>query len=204
MSLTLEPKPSAAATIRFSPHATLCALGARLRQLDLLQTFHQHVHVPQKTIKHTPAEKLYDALIAILAGAHGLAEINTRLRADEALQRAFGRTACAEQSVVQDTLDACTAQTVAEMEHAVNLIFRQQSQAARHSYRTSLQLLDVDMTGLPCGRAAELSTKGYFARAGIRYGRQVGRVIATHYQEIVVDRLFPGNVQLPHGTARAR
>ena len=82
------------------------------------------------------------------------------------------------------------------MEHAVNLIFRQHSQAARHSYRTSLQLLDVDMTGLPCGRAAELSTKGYFARAGIRYGRQVGRVTAAHYQEIVVDRLFPGNIQL--------
>ena len=59
------------AGFRFSAHATLCALGARLRQLDLLQTFHQHVHVPQKTIKHTPAEKLYDALIAILAGAHG-------------------------------------------------------------------------------------------------------------------------------------
>ena len=86
MPSTLEPTLGEAKTIRFSPHATLCALGARLRELDLLQTFHQHVHVPQKTIKHTPAEKLYDALIAILAGAHGLAEINTRLRSDEALQ----------------------------------------------------------------------------------------------------------------------
>jgi hypothetical protein len=38
-------------------------------------------------IKHEPIEKLQDALITILAGAHGLSEINTRLRADPALQR---------------------------------------------------------------------------------------------------------------------
>ncbi len=31
---------------------------------------------------------------------------------------------------------------------------------------------------------------------GIRYGRQLGRVIASHYEEIVVDDLFAGNVQL--------
>ena len=31
---------------------------------------------------------------------------------------------------------------------------------------------------------------------GLRYGRQLGRVVATHYQEIVTDRLYPGNVQL--------
>jgi hypothetical protein len=58
--------------------------------------------VKQKRVKHAPADKLYDAFIAILAGAHGLVEINTRLRAEPALQRAFGREACAEQSVVQD------------------------------------------------------------------------------------------------------
>ncbi len=45
--------------------------------------------------------------------AHGLAEINTRVRTDTALQRAFGRESCAEQSVVQETLSACTAENVA-------------------------------------------------------------------------------------------
>src|SRR5438270_13013451 len=52
--------------------------------LSLLQLFHTHV-------KHTPLDKLYDAFIAMLAGAHGLVEINSRLRADAALQEAFGR-----------------------------------------------------------------------------------------------------------------
>ena len=68
----------------------------------------------QKSIKHKPIEKLYDAFIAILAGAHGLSEINTRLRSDWALQRAFGRSSCAEQSVVQRTLDACTQENDSE------------------------------------------------------------------------------------------
>jgi hypothetical protein len=37
---------------------------------------------------------------------------------------------------------------------------------------------------------------GYFAGQYHRRGRQVGRVLATQYEEVVVDRLFAGNVQL--------
>jgi hypothetical protein len=94
-----------AITARFSPRACLCAIGARLRALDLLAPVKEKLRINQKTVQHTPLEKLEDALIAILAGAHGLAEINTRLRSDLALQRAFGRRACADQSVVQATLE---------------------------------------------------------------------------------------------------
>jgi hypothetical protein len=99
-------------TKHFSPRASLAALGLRLRRLGLLNAVAAHVHVPQKTVRHTPAEKLYDAFVAILAGAHGLSEINTRLRADSTLQRSFGRATCAEYSLVQDTLDACTPETL--------------------------------------------------------------------------------------------
>ena len=150
----------------------------------------------QKTIKHTPVDKLYDAFISLLAGAHGLVEINTRLRSDPALQQAFGRSACAEQSVVQETLDACTVENVSEMQHGLDEIYRSHSQGFRHDYQASLQVLDVDMSGLPCGPKAAFATKGYFAGQYHRRGRQVGRVLATHYEEVVVDRLFAGNVQL--------
>jgi len=180
----------------YTPHATLAAIGIKIRSLKLFDTIKEHVFIKQKTIKHTPVEKLNDAFIAILAGAHGLCEINTRLRSDESLQRAFGRKSCAEQSVVQQTLNACTTRNVAEMQQAVDLIFRQHSKAYRHNYRRRWQLLDIDMTGMPCSKKAELSAKGYFSTKGIRYGRQLGRVVATHYQEIVTDRLYPGNVQL--------
>jgi hypothetical protein len=144
----------------FSPRASLAAIGIRLRRLGLLDAIAAHVHVPQKTVKHTPAEKLYDAFLAILSGAHGLSEINTRLRADSTLQRAFGRKACAEYSLVQDTLDACTQQNVEELRRVVTSLFREHSRAARHDYSAALQVLDLDMTGLPCGPKAELSRKG--------------------------------------------
>jgi len=180
----------------YTPHATLAALGLKLQSLQLFSAVEQTVKIRQKSIKHKPVEKLYDAFVTILAGAHGLSEVNTRLRSDLALQRAFGRTNCAEQSVVQRTLDACTEENVAQMQQALDTIFRAHSQASRHSYRAEFLLLDVDMTGMPCGPKAELSAKGYFADAGIRYGRQLGRVVATHYEEIVTDRLFGGGVQL--------
>lgn len=74
----------------FSPAASLAALGAKLSQLDVFGPIRNHVQIRQKTVKHTPTEKLYDALISLLAGAHGLVEINTRLRTDPGLQKAFG------------------------------------------------------------------------------------------------------------------
>jgi Transposase DDE domain group 1 len=154
------------------------------------------VIIKQKTVKHSPTDKLLDGFITILAGAHGLCEINTRLRSDLALQRAFGRSACAEQSVVQQTLDACTSTKVAQMMQALDIIFHQHSLAYRHDYKASLQVLDIDMTGMPCGKHADESTKGYFGRKGIRYGRQMGRVVASLYEEVVIDRLYPGNIQL--------
>lgn len=187
---------SATLTRRFSPRASLAAIGLKLQELKLCDFISQSVNVPQKIVKHRPAEKLYDAFITILAGARGLNERGTRLRSDEALQRAFGRSTCAEYSVIQDTLDACTPENVSEMKYVVATIFQQHSQAARHDYDSCLQMLDIDMSGLPCGPTAELSKKGYFSKDGIRYGRQLGRVIASRYEEIVVDDLFAGNVQL--------
>jgi hypothetical protein len=183
-------------TNHFSPAASLAALGVKLSQLDLFGPIRTQVQSKQKTVKHTPTDKLYDAFISLLAGAHGLVEINTRLRTDLALQHAFGRQGCAEQSVVQQTLDACTTENVRQLEQAMDAIYRQHSRGYRHDYEAGLHLLDVDMSGLPCGPKAAFATKGYFAGQYHRRGRQLGRVLATHYEEVVVDRLFAGNVQL--------
>ena len=65
-----------------------------------------------------------------------------------------------------------------------------------HYYGQGYQLLDVDMTGMPCGPKAAFASKGYFAHQRNRRGRQLGRVLATGYGEIVVDRLFNGKTQL--------
>src|SRR6266480_5079821 len=183
-------------TKQFTCCASLAAIGIKLRELKLFQPIEKTVQIAQKTIKDSPSDKLYDAFISLLAGAHGLVEINTRLRADAGLQRAFGRSRCAEQSVVQDTLNACTAENVEQMEHALDSMYRQHSQGYQHDYQASFQVLDVDMSGLPCGRKAAFATKGYFAKQRNRRGRQLGRVLASRYGEIVVDRLFDGKTQL--------
>src|SRR6266567_5983647 len=122
-------------TTHFSPTASLAAIGVQLSQLNLFGPIRTQVQIRQKTVKHTPADKLYDAFISLLAGAHGLVEINTRLRTDPGLQQAFGRQGCAEQSVVQETLDACTQENVRQMQHALDRISRQHSRAYRHDYQ---------------------------------------------------------------------
>jgi Transposase DDE domain len=183
-------------TSHFTGYATLAGIGATLKHLDLFGPIRRSVQIKQKTIKHTPIDKLMDAFISLLAGAHGLVEINTRLRADPGLQRAFGRTACAEQSVVQETLSACTPENVVQLHQALDEIYRSHSQGFQHNYQAAFQLLDVDLTGMPCGPKAAFATRGYFAGLYHRRGRQLGRVLATHYEEVVVDQLFAGNVQL--------
>jgi hypothetical protein len=72
-----------------------------LQQLKVFEPIRQRVKIEQKSVKYTPIEKLYDGFLTLLARAHGLVEINTRLRADPARPPAFGRTGCAEQSVVR-------------------------------------------------------------------------------------------------------
>lgn len=185
-----------ATTKAFTGRASLAAIGLKLRERKVFEPIEQQVQIAQKTVKDRPSDKLYDAWISILAGAHGLVEINTGLRADPALQRAFGRSRCAEQSVVQDTLNACTAENVEQMYQALDLIYRQHSQGYQHEYAADYQILDVDMSGLPCGPKAAFATKGYFAKQRNRRGRQLGRVLASRYGEIVVDRLFDGKTQL--------
>ncbi len=183
-------------TPHFTGCASLAAIGVKIRTLDLLAPIRQVVHIGQKTVKDTPFEKVSDAFISMLAGATGVVEVNTRLRSDQALQKAFGRTRCAEQSVIQQTLSACTAYTIKQMEQAMDEMYRHHSQGYRHNYHQQYQILDVDLTGLPCGKKAALATKGYFAGARNRRGRQLGRVLATRYGEVVVDRLFGGRTSL--------
>ena len=51
----------------FSSSASLAAIGVKLRQLDLFAPIRQRVGIAQKTVKHTPIDKLFDAFVAMLA-----------------------------------------------------------------------------------------------------------------------------------------
>jgi len=180
----------------FTAVLPLTAIGAKIRQMKLFKPIEDVVKIQQKIIKYRPVDKLMDGYIALLSGAQGMKDINKQVRGEPAVQKAFGRTGCAEQSVVQDTLDAGTEQNVVEMKGAMRCIFQAHSQAIRHDYTHTWQLLDVDLTGRPCGKKAALASKGYFSHARNRRGRQEGYVIATWYEEIVAAEVYPGNTVL--------
>ena len=97
-------------------------------------------------------DKMMDAFINILAGGHGLVEINTRVRPDRALQLAFGRMGCAEQLTVSETFDTCTGQNVEVMREVLHQTYRQFSRGYSHNYQEQWQLLDADLTGMLAGR----------------------------------------------------
>ena len=180
----------------YSARASLAVMGRMMQRMKIWETVTEKVHIGQKVIRHQPLDKLLDAFIDIVSGGHGLYEVNTRVRSDRALQRAFGRQDCAEQSVVSDTLNACTTETVEQMRQAVKCIYQEYGQGYSHDYAKAYQILDVDMSGLPSGKQGEGSTKGYFAGQPHCRGRQVGRVMSTRYDEVVIDRLYPGSKQL--------
>jgi len=180
----------------YSARASLATIGLWINTKAIWKKIEKQVMIKQKTIKHTPHDKLKDVFINILAGGRGIAEINHRVRTDPVLQKAFGRTACAEQSVASETLNACTATNVQQMATVMRLIYQELGQGYRHDYKKGYLLLDVDLTGLLAGKQAEGSTKGYFSGAKNAYGRQLGRVSASQYDEIVCEQLYDGKVQL--------
>jgi hypothetical protein len=175
----------------------LVALGLKVSHWQIMDIIGQYVTINQKTVQDSPLEKLTDGLITILAGGHGLVEANKLVGSDRAIQLAFGRGRCADQSVISQTLNACTAETVGQMSQAWQVLYRQHSQGYGHNYQQNWQLLDIDLTGQPCGPKAVFATKGYFAHQRNRRGRQLGRVWASWYDEVVIDQLYPGNTTLP-------
>src|ERR671932_2324690 len=175
-----------------SSHASLCALGSYLRQIDFFAPLEQHVHLHQKVRKFTPSQKLEMVFVALLAGAKAISHTGTTLRVDPALQRAFGLPGCADQSVLAETLDAATDKDVAALRTAVEQLFQQHSQACRHDFTRDLLVLDIDLSPLPASRTAEGSERCYMGRCRSRTGRKLVRVRAGPYQETVWEAIRRG------------
>lgn len=178
-----------------SDHALLCLIGHKCTQDNILTPLHQEIKIDQKTVTHSPVDKLQDCLLAIMQGAEAVYQINTLLKSDPAVCKAFGRTRCADQSTIQQTLSACDFINVAQLQSALKKIFQLHSKTYRHDYTQGPLILDIDLTGLPCGRHLEGAEKGYFAgcKPGTT-GRQLYRVNASQYDELVYQQVCPGNV----------
>jgi hypothetical protein len=158
------------ASKRQTAFGPLCLLGHYLSQEGVLKPL-SSVHIVQKSIKHSPTQKLIDALMGILSGCKALYEIDVRVRPDAPLQRAFGRERCADQSTIQRTLNAFTPENVAQLRQAVEAIGRRYSATFSHDFEREMLVVEVDLTGLRASKRAEGSTKGYFLRRTQRHGQ---------------------------------
>ena len=171
----------------------LCALGHLLAQDGALEPL-SGVLIAQKTVRHSPTQKLTDALMGILSGCKAIYETNVRVRPDAPLQRAFGRRdGCADQSTIQRTLDAFTEENVEQLRGAVEQIGSRYSRMPSHPYERETLLLEVDLTGLRASKSSVGSTKGYFSGERNATGRQLVRVSAPLYGEVPFSKLHPGN-----------
>jgi hypothetical protein len=142
-------------------YAPLAALWMHWQQKETLKPL-EEVEMSMKSVVFSPTSKLQQVLLSILSGCEHLSEVNTRLRPDRALAQVCGLKQFAEQSTLSRTLDALSLKQSAQLRAAVTAIWRQCSYTLGHDWRGFLWL-DFDLSGLPCGKQAEGSRKGYFS-----------------------------------------
>jgi len=102
-----------------SAHAGLCAIAPVIKDKKVFEIIHQKVEIPQKKIDYSPTDKLVFAVLGIMSGCSVVFDINRKFRVDRILLRAFGYQKCADQSVIQDTLNAAEEQNVIQLEDAL-------------------------------------------------------------------------------------
>ena len=140
--------------------APLGVLGYCLTRTCFLDPVFKSVRLPLKTVIHPPESKLLDVLVSILAGCRAIRQVNTRLRPDLALARAWGRERFAEQATLARTLDRFTAEQIGQLRQGSEVLFRRESRTLRHRFANDWLWLDIDLTPLPASKHAEASTKG--------------------------------------------
>jgi hypothetical protein len=172
--------------------ASLCALGEYLRRHCFFAPLREHVQIRQKTVRYRPIDKLLDALSGILCGAKTMAQNNVTIRTDRAVQRAFGRTGCAEQSTIARTLRACTAENVVQLHKVSWYYLKRYGATPRHRFHDTRLWVDIDLTPMPIGAKAEGSERTWMGRNRSKTGRKTLRLTASQYREILHETLLRG------------
>jgi hypothetical protein len=191
--MTHDTIPTQACHWHDSAHASLCLLGAYLRQSGFFLPLEERMHIQQKTLKYTSVQKREMFLVSLLAGAKAVAHTNLILQVDPALWRAFGLPGCADQAGIAHTLDAATEADVSTLREALAETFCRYSQARQHDFSQEPLVLDLDLSPLPASRHAEGSTRGYMGRCRSKTGRKLVRVRAAASQETGWETVVAGN-----------
>ena len=179
-------------TILHTGRASLCALGEYLRRRCFFAPLREQVTVPQNMVRYRPIDKVLDALVGILCGAKTIAQSNVTIRTDPAVQRAFGRTGCADQSTIARTLRACTPENVAQLERVSWYYLKRYGATPHHRFHERRLWVDVDSTPMPIGAKAEGSERPWRGRNRSKTGRKTLRITASGYRAILHETLRRG------------
>ena len=96
-------------------YAPLGVMGYCLSRSGFLSPVFADLKIPLKKVNHSVSEKLTDILVSILTGCRSVSQVNTRMRPDLALAKAWGRDRFGEQSTLTRTLDAFTDENIAQL-----------------------------------------------------------------------------------------
>lgn len=157
------PRFSLAQLDSYTRFAPLVALGYFIREQELLSPLFSRIKFPTHLHTVHPTAALIDLWVSILAGCRSVSQINTQIRPDRLLAQAWGRECFCEQSTIARVLDACQSEQVSQLRAGIQAVHRWIGQATRHPWELAPLVVDIDLTGLPAGRQAEGSTKGYFS-----------------------------------------
>ena len=172
--------------------ASLCALGEYLKRHCFFAPVREQVQIPQKTVRYRPIDTLLDGLLGRLCGAKTISQSHSTIRVDPAVQRACGRTGCAEQSTIARTLQASPAATVDQLSRVSWSSLQRYGQTPHHRFAERLLWVDVDVTPLPIGAQAEGSERPWMGRNRSKTGRKTLRCTASDYREILHETLLRG------------
>jgi hypothetical protein len=143
---------------QFAPIAALMAYYEAQKVLKPLQSV---TSVAQKE-DFTLAEKLEQVVWSILTGCQYISVVNTKLRPERMLAQVKRIDHFVEQSTLAIALNELTQMNLAQLEGSVRQISHRCSRTRQHDWRGFL-MLDFDLSGLPCGKQAEGSKKGFFS-----------------------------------------
>ena len=184
--------------------ASLCALGEYLKRHCFFAPLQEQVQVPQKTVRYRPIEQVLDGLLGILCGAKTLSQSNSTMRVDPAVQRACGRTGCAEQSTMARTLQASTAETVDHLSRVSWYSRKRSGQPPHHRFAERRLWVDMDVTPLPMGAQAEGSARPWMGRNRSKTGRKTLRCTASDDRAILHETWLRGKASAVPALKAAR
>jgi hypothetical protein len=143
---------------QFAPVAALMAYYEAQKVFEPLQSVTSAAQKGDFTL----AEKLEQVVWSMLTGCQYISVVNTKLRPERMLAQVKRTDHFAEQSTLAIALNELTQMNLAQLEASVRQISHRCSRTRQHDWRGFL-MLDFDLSGLPCGKQAEGSKKGYFS-----------------------------------------